>query len=79
MTIVPFEVQYLPQVIEMTYQYWKKDYEGQSEAFIRIVSELIVRKNYYDNQSALMFMQAMKLEGYYLVTKKEIKAMQRLG
>lgn len=70
MTIVPFEVQYLPQVIEMTSQYWKKDYEGQSEAFIRIVSELIVRKNYYDNQSALMFMQANEVRGILFSYKK---------
>lgn len=70
MTIAPFEEQYLPQVIEMTYQFWKKDYDGQSESFIRTVSELIVRKNYYGSQNALMFLQANEVRGILFSYKK---------
>lgn len=70
MTIVPFEDLYQPQVIEMTYQYCKKDYQGQSEAFIPTVSELIVRKNYYDSQYALMFLQANEVRGILFSYKK---------
>ncbi|WP_187263594.1 GNAT family N-acetyltransferase [Pontibacter beigongshangensis] len=39
----------LPQVYELAFEAWKEAYPGQSDAFIRKVSEFIVRKNYYEN------------------------------
>ena len=39
----------LPQVYEMAFEAWKDAYPGQSDAFIRKVSEFIMRKNYYEN------------------------------
>lgn len=63
MQILPFKEDRLPEVFEIAYQYWKKDYTDFSESFTRTVSEFIVRKNFYNNNQAYMLLVDNKLRG----------------
>jgi hypothetical protein len=69
----------LPQVYEMAIEAWKDAYPGQSDAFIRKVSEFIVRKNYYENAYRYKIIEDGIIRAILLGCEKMIKMMHWNG
>lgn len=73
MKIVPFNEAYLQQVIQLTDDYWNKEYEGQSDTLKKIVFEFIVRKNYYKSEYDLMIIEDDVLRGILFGYSKDMQ------
>lgn len=73
MKILPFNEAYLQQVVQLTDDYWNKEYEGQSDTLKNIVFEFIVRKNYYKSEYDLMIIEDDLLRGIIFGYSKDMQ------